>query len=53
MAVRVHRQAAGWQAQPVRRVFIPKANGKQRPLGILVLMDRALQAVVVNALEPE
>jgi RNA-directed DNA polymerase len=51
--VRVHRQAATWQARPVRRVFIPKANGKQRPLGIPVLMDRALQAVVVNALEPE
>ena len=30
----VHRQARAWQALPVRRVFIPKAGGKQRPLGI-------------------
>ena len=45
-------KSRGYQSKPLRRIYIPKKNGKKRPLSIPVISDRAMQTLYKIALDP-
>jgi RNA-directed DNA polymerase len=42
-----------WDPFPVKRIYVPKPDGRQRPIGIPTIINRVIQCVLRNAIEPE